>query len=137
MHKCINILLHLPVSGVFPSTESAFQISVPFRYWFMSFLKWKIIFIFCLDFFFFDIIWIISSMSVTFPDLVNFFKLLNELYYIYSCTMIITIQFYRIFIPQPQCILPPPELSPLETVSLWVSICSAKKSIVFFLRFHM
>ena len=31
--------------------------------------------------------------------------------------MIITIQFYRIFIPQPKCIPPLPELSPLETIS--------------------
>ena len=44
--------------------------------------------------------------------------------------MIITIQFHRISIPQPQCITPPPKLSPLETISFSKSgsrICSAKK----------
>ena len=34
--------------------------------------------------------------------------LLNEFITFYSCTMIITTQFYSISIPQPQCIPPPP-----------------------------
>lgn len=37
-----------------------------------------------------------------------FFLLLNELYYIYSCTTIITPKFHSISIPNPQQISPPP-----------------------------
>ena len=76
---------------------------------------------------------ILKIFLVNITDMVplsTFFFITQWIYYIYSCTMIITIQFYRISIPQPQCILQPPELSPLETISfssLWVSICSAKK----------
>ena len=36
--------------------------------------------------------------------------------------MIITIEFYRISIPQPQCVPPPPKLSPLETISFSKSV---------------
>ena len=36
--------------------------------------------------------------------------------------MIITIHFYRISIPQPQRIPPPPKLSPLETTSFSKSV---------------
>ena len=36
--------------------------------------------------------------------------------------MIIIIQLYRISIPQPQGIPPPPELSPLETMSFSKSV---------------
>ena len=36
--------------------------------------------------------------------------------------MIITIQFYRISIPQPRHISPPTELSPLETISFSKSV---------------
>ena len=46
------------------------------------------------------------------------------IYYIYSCTMIITIQFYRISIPQPQHIPPPPKLSPLETIKFF-KVCES------------
>ena len=45
------------------------------------------------------------------------FLLFNEFYYIYSCTVIITIQFYSISIPNPQHIPTPPNLSHLETKS--------------------
>ena len=60
--------------------------------------------------------------------------------------MIITIQFYMISIPQPQCIPPPPRLSPLETISFSESVsqylvsqylfCKEVRSVLFF-RFHM
>ena len=40
--------------------------------------------------------------------LLFYFLLLNEFYYIYSCTMIITTRFYSIFIPNPQPIPHPP-----------------------------
>ena len=36
--------------------------------------------------------------------------------------MIIPVQFYRISIPQPQCIPPPPKLSPGETISFSKSV---------------
>ena len=36
--------------------------------------------------------------------------------------MIITLQLYRISIPQPQCIPPPPKLSPLVTRSFSKSV---------------
>ena len=49
--------------------------------------------------------------------LYSFFKLLNEFYYIYSCTMITNTKFYSISIPNPQCIPRPPNLSHLETIS--------------------
>ena len=41
---------------------------------------------------------------------------------IYSCAMTITIQLYRISIPQPQCIPPLSELSLLETVGFSKSV---------------
>ena len=55
--------------------------------------------------------------------------------------MIITIQFYRISIPQPKDIPPPPKLSPLETISISKSVsqylfCKEVHSVLFF-RFHM
>ena len=55
--------------------------------------------------------------------------------------MIITTQFYRISIPQPQHIPPPPKLSPLKTVSFSKSVsqymfCKEIHSVIFF-RFHM
>ena len=55
--------------------------------------------------------------------------------------MIITIQFYRFSIPQPQCIPPPPELSPLKTISFSKSVsqylfCKEVHSVLFF-RFYM
>ena len=54
--------------------------------------------------------------------------------------MIITIQFYRISIPQPKHILPPPKLSPPETISFSMSVsqhlfCKEVQSVLFF-RFH-
>ena len=51
-----------------------------------------------------------------------FFKLLNELYYIYRCTTITTIKFYSISIPNPQWIPPVPNLSHLETISFSKSV---------------
>ena len=50
--------------------------------------------------------------------------------------MIITIQFYRISIPQPQRISPPPKLSPLETISFSKSVrqylfCKEVHSVLF------
>ena len=52
--------------------------------------------------------------------LINFiFLLFNEFYYIYSCTMIITTQFYSISILNPQPIPPCPNLSPLEIVKFF------------------
>ena len=51
-------------------------------------------------------VWFHKFYSVFF-----FFKLLNEFYYIYNCTMIITAQFYRISIPNPQHRPPSPNLS--------------------------
>ena len=64
------------------------------------------------------------------------FLLLSEFYYNYTCTTIITTNFYSISIPNPHCIGPPPNLSHLETIgffqSLWVSICSAKFIVSFF-----
>ena len=64
------------------------------------------------------------------------------IYYIYSCTMIITIQFYRISIPQPQRISPPPELSPLATISFSKSVSQylsvlQRSSLYPFFRFHI
>ena len=55
--------------------------------------------------------------------------------------MIITIQFYRISIPHPWSIPPPPKLSPLETISFSKSVsqhlfCKEGQSVLFF-RFHM
>ena len=51
-----------------------------------------------------------------------FLKITQWIYYIYSCTMITTIQFYRIFIPHPQPIPPTPKLFPLETISFSKSV---------------
>ena len=50
--------------------------------------------------------------------------------------MIITIQFYRIYIPQHQHIPPPPKLYPLETVSFSKSVsqylfCKEVQSVLF------
>ena len=50
--------------------------------------------------------------------------------------MIITIQFYRISILQPQHIPPPPKLSPLETISFSKSVsqylfCKEVQSVLF------
>ena len=50
--------------------------------------------------------------------------------------MIITIQFYRISIPQPQCMPLPPKLSPLETISFSKSVsqclfCKGVQSVIF------
>ena len=53
---------------------------------------------------------------------ISFFKLLNEFYYIYSCTVIITTKFYSIFIPNPQHIPCPLNLSYLETTSFSKSV---------------
>ena len=38
----------------------------------------------------------------------TFSLLRNEFYYVYSCTKIITTQFYSISVPKPQCIPHPP-----------------------------
>ena len=46
-----------------------------------------------------------------------FFFSINEFYCVHSCTTIITTKFYSISTTNPQCILPPPNLSHLETVS--------------------
>ena len=60
------------------------------------------------------------------------FWITQWIYYIYSCTMIITIQFYRISIPQPQCTPHCPNSllwKPCVFQSLRVSISPAKKYI--------
>uniref|UniRef100_A0A4X1TPT9 Nose resistant-to-fluoxetine protein N-terminal domain-containing protein n=1 Tax=Sus scrofa TaxID=9823 RepID=A0A4X1TPT9_PIG len=64
---------------------------------------------------------------------------LDEFYYIYSCTMIITTQFSSISIPNPQCISP--RTCPLETISFAKSVsqylfCKEVHSVLFF-GFHM
>ena len=51
----------------------------------------------------------------------NFF-ITQWIYYIYSCTMIMTIQFYMISTPQPQNIPLTLKLSPLETKSFSKSV---------------
>ena len=51
-----------------------------------------------------------------------FFKLLNEFYYICSCTMIITTKFYRISIPNHQCIPQTPTLLLWKTLSFSKSV---------------
>ena len=54
-------------------------------------------------------LWPPSPHSCPFPILLLFLLLLpNDFYYIYSCTTIITTQFYSISILNPQCIPPPP-----------------------------
>ena len=64
-----------------------------------------------------------SYSSLRFPFLLDglpslpFLKLLNEFYYTYRCTTIVTTKFYSISIPNPQCIPPSPNLSHLETIS--------------------
>ena len=55
--------------------------------------------------------------------------------------MIITIQFHRISISQPQHIASPPERHPLETIGFSKSVsqhlfCKEVHSVLFF-RFHM
>ena len=51
-----------------------------------------------------------------------FFKSLDEFYYLYRCTTIITTKFDSMSIPNPQCIPPPPKLSPLETIRFSKSV---------------
>ena len=51
-----------------------------------------------------------------------FVNITQWIYYIYSCTMTITTQFYSISLPQPQCIPLLPKLSPLETISFSKSV---------------
>ena len=51
-----------------------------------------------------------------------FFKILNEFYYMYSCTTIIPTKFYSISIPNPPRIPSPPNLSPLETTNFSKSV---------------
>ena len=46
-----------------------------------------------------------------------FKKLLSKFYYTYSCTTIITTQFYGISIPNPRNIPPPPDPPPFGTAS--------------------
>ena len=65
-----------------------------------------------------------------------FFLLLKWIYHIFSCIMIITIQFHRISIPQPRHIPPPHKLSPSETVSFSMSVsqhvfCKEVPSVLF------
>ena len=72
-------------------------------------------------------------------DLLHFL-LLNELYYIYSCTVIITTQFYSISIPNHQGIAPPPNLSHLE--NKFFKVCESvtvlqRSSVCPFFRFRM
>ena len=73
-----------------------------FSWFFFSHLPW-------FDFFFF---W----STIYFSDHQYFFNTQWVYYYIHSCTMIITTQFYSISIPNPQPIPPPLNLSPLETM---------------------
>ena len=51
-----------------------------------------------------------------------YFFYLHEFYDLYSCTMNITTQFYSISIPNPQPILPPSNLTSLETLSCSKSV---------------
>ena len=67
--------------------------------------------------------------------LILFFALLNEFYYIYGCTTIITTKFYSISIPNLQCIPPPPQLVSFGNHKFFKVFCCAK-FIVFFFRFH-
>ena len=64
------------------------------------------------------------------------FLLLNEFYYIYSCTTILTTQLYSISIPNTQCIPPPSNLSHLETRSFsksvsWYLFCKEVHCVLF------
>ena len=73
-------------------------------------------------------------------EILHFF-ITQWIYYVYSCTMIITIQFYMICIPQPKHISPPPKLSPLGTISFSKSVsqylfCKEVQSVLF-CRYHM
>ena len=47
--------------------------------------------------------------------------------------MIITIQFYRISIPQPQHITPPPKLSLLDTISFSKSVSQLMQAAIILL----
>lgn len=51
-----------------------------------------------------------------------FLKSLDEFYYLYRCTTIITTKFDSMSIPNPQYISPPPNLSHLETLSFPKSV---------------
>ena len=61
-------------------------------------------------------------VSVLPPMLYSLFFILNEFYYIYRCTTIITTKFYSISIPNLQCIPPPLNLSPLESTTFSKSV---------------
>ena len=67
------------------------------------------------------------------------FFITQWIYYIYSCTMIITIQLYRISIPQSKHIPPTPKLSPPETINFSMSVSQHLfcKEVPSFFRFHM
>ena len=80
------------------------------------------------------------SNNYTFEDkkfiCVYLFKLLNAFYYIYSCIVIITTQFYSIPIPNPKCIPPFPNLSHLENISFSKSVnqylfCKGVQSVLY------
>ena len=65
-----------------------------------------------------------------------FFFITQWIYYIFSCAMILTTQFYRISIPQPKHIPQIPKLSPLETISFLKSVshylfCKEVHSVLF------
>ena len=59
-----------------------------------------------------DIHDVTEAVLVTPLFFLAFKKIVQWIYYIYTCTMIITIQFYRISIPWPQCTSPT-----LQTIS--------------------
>ena len=67
------------------------------------------------------------------------FFFITRIYYNQSCTMIITIQFYRISIPHPQHMPPTPKLSPLETISFFKvceSVSVLQRNFFFFFSFQ-
>ena len=70
-------------------------------------------FILCAPSIFTFIFPLFSFFDLCFPQ--PFF--LNEFYYTYSCTTIMTTQCHSISIPNSQPIPHPPNLSPLETIS--------------------
>ena len=69
-----------------------------------------------------------------------FLKLLNEFYHIYSCTMVMTAQFYSISIPNPQFILHPQPV--LFRNHKFFEVCESisvmqRSSLCPFFRLHM
>ena len=84
---------------------------------------------------------VFSPVSRQFLACYFFFKLLNEFYYIYSCTTIITTKFYIISIPNSQRIPPPPQSISFGNHKFF-KVCESvsvlqRSSLCCFFRFHM